>query len=121
MEGIVAVAIISGIFTIVVAFIGGKKFQETKNGTGLIKEVQDVYKAIVDDITKQNIKLTQDLSNSIRINNELEDRDKLLSSQIDSLKRELQLMKFEFEKLKINADYYRNNFCKNSDCPNRKI
>jgi hypothetical protein len=121
MDSTIAVAIIGGIFTTVVAFIGGKKFQETKTGVGLLKEVQDVYKSIVDDIKSQNIKLTQDLGNLIRINSELENNNRALSNQINALKNELHLMKIEFEKVKANNDFYRSNFCQKLDCPNRKV
>ena len=74
MDNTVVVAIISGIFMLIGGFFGGKKFQETKNGNGVLTEIQVVYRTMLDDLKIQNLRLVEELGNVARLTDVLQNQ-----------------------------------------------
>jgi hypothetical protein len=119
MDNTVAVAIIGGIFMLIGGFFGGKKFQETKNGNGVLSEIQVVYRTMLDDLKVQNLRLVEDLGNVARINADLHNNNQMLSNQINAMKNEIHELKIKLNVMEIDNNFYRNNFCQKMDCTNR--
>ena len=121
MDNTVVVAIISGIFMLIGAFFGGKKFQETKNGNGVLSEIQVVYRTMLDDLKIQNLRLVEELGNVARINADLHSNNQMLSNQINAMKEEIHELKIKLNAMEVDNNFYRNNFCQKMDCPSRLL
>ena len=119
MDNTVVVAIISGIFMLMGGFFGGKKFQETKNGNGVLTEIQVVYRTMLDDLKVQNLRLVEELGNVARINADLHSNNQILSNQINAMKNEIHELKIKLNAMEVDNNFYRNNFCQKMDCTNR--
>lgn len=121
MDNTVAVAIIGGIFMLIGGFFGGKKFQETKNGNGVLSEIQVVYRTMLDDLKVQNLRLVEELGNVARINADLHNSNQILSNQINAMKNEINELKIKLNTMEVDNNFYRNNFCQKMDCPSRLL
>lgn len=121
MDNTVAVAIIGGIFMLIGGFFGGKKFQETKNGNGVLSEIQVVYRTMLGDLKVQNLRLVEELGNVARINADLHSSNQTLSNQINAMKNEINELKIKLNTMEVDNNFYRNNFCQKMDCPNRLL
>ena len=121
MDNTVAVAIIGGIFMLIGGFFGGKKFQETKNGNGVLSEIQVVYRTMLDYLKAQNLRLVEELGNVARINADLHSSNQILSNQINAMKNEINELKIKLNAMEVDNNFYRNNFCQKMDCPNRLL
>ena len=119
MDNTVVVAIISGIFMLMGGFFGGKKFQETKNGNGVLTEIQVIYRTMLDDLKVQNLRLVEELGNVARINADLHSNNQILSNQINAMKNEIHELKIKLNAMEVDNNFYRNNFCQKMDCTNR--
>lgn len=121
MDNTVAVAIIGGIFMLIGGFFSGKKFQETKNGNGVLSEIQVVYRTMLGDLKLQNLRLVEELGNVARINADLHSSNQALSNQINAMKNEINELKIKLNAMEVDNNFYRNNFCQKMDCHTRLL